>query len=98
MLRENRQTIKLRLSGEIKMWGSGRMVATIAFLIALGSTARAADCSANVSACIDANKTKPNAAAKCQAAGQRCAKTGIYVGPFSGVSYEVHKCLRWGCD
>jgi hypothetical protein len=74
------------------------LVATIAFSIALGSPARAADCSPNVSACIDANKNKPNAVAKCQAAGQRCAKTGIYVGPFSGVSYEVHKCLRFGCD
>jgi hypothetical protein len=79
------------------MWKSGWMVA-IAFSIALGLPARAADCSANVSACIDANKGKPNVVAKCQAAGQRCAKTGIYVGPFSGVSYEVHKCLRWGCD
>jgi hypothetical protein len=59
---------------------------------------KAADCSANVSACIDANQSKPNAVAKCQAAGQRCAKTGIYVGPFSGVSYEVKKCLRFGCD
>ena len=70
----------------------------IAFSIAVGSPARAVDCSANVSACIDANKSKPNAVAKCQAAGQRCAKTGIYLGPFSGVTYEVHKCLRFGCD
>jgi hypothetical protein len=73
---------------------------SVAAVVALTSTSpvRAADCSANVNACIDANKNKPNVVAKCQAAGQRCAKTGIYVGPFSGVSYEVHKCLRWGCD
>jgi hypothetical protein len=72
----------------------------LAFAVIGGSTAqvKAADCSTNVSACIDANKNRPNAVAKCQAAGQRCAKTGTYVGPFSGVSYEVHKCLRFGCD
>ena len=73
---------------------------SVVAIVAIAGTlpARAADCSADVSACIDANKNKPNAVAKCQTAGQRCAKTGIYVGPFSGVSYEVHKCLRWGCD
>ena len=80
------------------MWKPGVMVAICALSIALGSQARAADCSPNVSACIDANKGKPNVVAKCQAAGQRSAKTGIYVGPFSSVSYEVHKCLRFGCD
>jgi hypothetical protein len=80
------------------VWKSGRLIAIVALSIALPSAARAVDCSPNVNACIDANKGKPNAVAKCQAAGQRCAKTGIYVGPFSGVSYEVHKCLRFGCD
>jgi hypothetical protein len=79
------------------MWKSGRLVTTIAFTITLGLPARAADCSANVSACISANKNKPNAVAKCQAAGQSCASTGVYVGPFSGKSYQVNKCLRMGC-
>lgn len=64
----------------------GMVIATIAFSIVLGSPARAVDCSANVSACIGANKNKLNAVAKCQAARQRCAKTGIYVSPFRGVS------------
>jgi hypothetical protein len=79
------------------MWKSGVLVTTIALSIALGLPAHAADCSANVSACIDANKNKPNAVAKCQAAGQRCASTGVYVGPFSGKSYQVNNCLRIGC-
>jgi hypothetical protein len=79
------------------MWKSGGMVTTIAFSIAFGLPARAADCSANVSACISANKGKPNVVAKCQAAGQTCANTGVYVGPFSGKSYQVNNCLRIGC-
>lgn len=67
------------------------LLTLLAFAVIGGSAAqvKAADCSANVSACIDANKNKSNAVAKCQAAGQRCAKTGIYVGPFGGMSYEV---------
>jgi hypothetical protein len=81
------------------MWKSGGVLATIAISIALNYLpARAADCSANVNACIDGNQGKPNAAAKCQAAGRSCAKTGVYVGPFSGQSYQVtNKCGRWGC-
>ena len=61
-------------------------------VIACSSAARAADCGANVGTCISANQGKPNAAAKCQAAGQTCAKTGVFVGPFSGQSYQVRKC------
>ena len=71
----------------------------IAFSIALGSPEHAFDCSANVSACIDLNKGKPDTVARCQAAGQSCAKTGTFVGPFSGRTYEVGRgrCGRWGC-
>jgi hypothetical protein len=59
---------------------------SVAAVVALTSTspARAADCSANVSACIDLSKRKPNAVTRCQAAGQSCAKTDAFVGPFSG--------------
>jgi hypothetical protein len=39
---------------------------------------KAADCSVNVSACISGNQGRPNAVAKCHAAGQRCAKTGTF--------------------
>ena len=75
---------------------------SVAAVVALTRTspARAADCSANVSACIDLSKGKPNAVARCQAAGQSCAKTGTFVGPFSGRSYDVGRgrCGRWGCN
>jgi hypothetical protein len=73
------------------------LVATVAFSIALNLSARAADCSINISACISGNQGKPNAVAKCQAAGQRCTKSGTFVGPFNGQSYQGGKCGRWGC-
>ena len=59
---------------------------TVAFAAIGGSAAqvKAADCNGNVSACINGNAGKPNAVAKCQAAGQRCAKSGVFVGPFTG--------------
>jgi len=72
----------------------------IAFSVALGPRAHAADCSANVRTCINLSKDKPDAVARCQAAGQSCAKTGTFVGPYSGQTYAVGgrtKCGRWGC-
>jgi hypothetical protein len=79
------------------MWKSAGIVTTVAFSIALSSPARAGDCSINVNACISGNQGNPNAVAKCQAAGHRCAKTGVYVGPFNGQTYQGGKCGRWGC-
>ena len=76
------------------------LLTMLAFAVTGGSAqVKAADCSANVSACIAGNPDKPNAAAKCQAAGQRCAKSGVYVGPFSGQTYQAgsKRCGRWGC-
>jgi hypothetical protein len=75
------------------------LLTLLAFAVIGGSAAqvKAADCSINVNACISGNQGKPNAVAKCQAAGQRCAKTGVYVGPFNGQSYQAGKCGRWGC-
>jgi hypothetical protein len=72
---------------------------TLAVLAGSAAEVKAADCSANVSACIAGNQGKPNAAAKCQASGQRCAKSGVYVGPFSGQTYQAgsKRCGRWGC-
>jgi hypothetical protein len=64
-------------------------------ICATAAQVRATDCSINVNACISGNQ--PNAVAKCQAAGQRCAKSGTYVGPFDGQSYQGGKCGRWGC-
>lgn len=73
----------------------------LAFAVIGGSAVqvKAADCNGNVSACINGNAGKPNAVAKCQAAGQRCAKSGVFVGPFTGQTYQAatKKCGRWGC-
>ena len=76
------------------------LLTLLAFAVIGGSAAqvKAADCSANVSTCISRNQGKPNAVAKCQAAGQSCAKSGVYIGPYTGRSYQVtNKCGRWGC-
>jgi hypothetical protein len=75
------------------------LLTLLAFAVIGGSAAqvKAADCSVNVNACISGNQDKPNAVAKCQAAAQRCAKTGVYVGPFNGQTYQAGKCGRWGC-
>jgi hypothetical protein len=75
------------------------LLTLLTFAVIGGSAAqvRAADCGINVNACISGNQGKPNAVAKCQAAGQRCARTGVYIGPFDGQSYQANKCGRWGC-
>jgi hypothetical protein len=74
-------------------------LALLAFAIFAGSAPRAlaVDCSINVNACISGNQGKPNVVAKCQAAGQRCAKSGTFVGPFSGQTFQGGSCGRWGC-
>jgi hypothetical protein len=62
------------------------LLTLLAFAVIAGSAAqvKAVDCSSNVNDCI-----RPNAVAKCQAAGQRCAKSGTFVGPFSGQTYQA---------
>jgi len=77
------------------------MLLTLLAFAVIGGPAtqvKAADCSTNVRVCIGGNQDKPNAAAKCQAAGQRCTKTGVFIGPFTGRSYQGSgRCGRWGC-
>jgi hypothetical protein len=63
---------------------------SVALLIALTSPMYAADCGAYVSQCLRSGK--PDAQTKCAAAGQNCAKTGVWVGPYTGQSYQVRKC------
>jgi hypothetical protein len=65
--------------------------ASVAFLMTSNSVF-AADCGAAVSGCITANAGKPDAQGKCSAAGQTCAKTGVFVSPFTGRSYPTRKC------
>ena len=64
-------------------------VAPIAFSIAYSLPALAADCGGYVSACIRNNQGKPDSAAKCKAAGESCARSNVFVGPFNGQSYQV---------
>jgi hypothetical protein len=66
--------------------------ASFAFLMTSNYSVFAADCGGYVSGCIRQNAGKPDAKAKCEAAGQSCAKTGTFVGPFSGQSFQVRKC------
>jgi hypothetical protein len=72
------------------------MLLTVLAFVIEGSAAqvKAADCSVNVSTCIGGNQGKPNVVAKCQA-----AKTGTFIGPFSGQTYQgTNRCGRWGCE
>ena len=64
-------------------------VATIASSITFGLPAFAADCGGYVSVCLRTNQGKPDSAAKCKAAGESCARSGVFVGPFNGQSYQV---------
>ena len=66
--------------------------ASVALLMTSNYSVFAADCGAYVSQCITQNAGKPDAKAKCSAAGQSCAKTGTFVGPFNGQSYQVRAC------
>jgi hypothetical protein len=65
---------------------------SVAFLMTSNYSVFAADCGAYVSGCIRQNAGKPDAKAKCSAAGQSCAQTGTFVGPFTGQSWQVRKC------
>jgi hypothetical protein len=77
---------------------STRLLGLLAFAIIVSSVpqALAADRSINTNACMSGNQGQPNAVAKCQAAGQRSAKTGVYVGPFDGQTYQGGNCGRYG--
>jgi hypothetical protein len=66
--------------------------ASVALLMVLTSPTFAADCGAYISQCMRNNSGKPDVQAKCSAAGQSCAQTGVFVGPFNGQSYQVRKC------
>jgi hypothetical protein len=66
--------------------------ASVAFLMTSNYSAFAADCGFYVSGCIRQSAGKPDAIAKCSAAGQSCAQTGTFVGPFTGQTWQVRKC------
>jgi hypothetical protein len=66
--------------------------ASFTFLMSSNYSVFAADCGGYVSQCITQNAGKSDAKVKCSAAGQSCAKTGTFVGPFNGQSYQVRAC------
>ena len=66
--------------------------------MAFGLPALAADCGGYVSACIRNNANKPNNVEKCSSAGESCSRSGVFVGPFNGQSYQVgtaNGCSRY---
>ena len=67
------------------------LVAVIPFAssIAVSLPALAADCGGYISGCIRNNANKPDSMAKCKAAGESCARSGVFVGPYNGQSYQV---------
>ena len=57
-----------------------------------------ADCASSVSTCIKVTQGKPDNVAKCTEAGQRCQSTGVFVGPYSGTSFNSGKTKSAGCN
>jgi hypothetical protein len=60
------------------------VVMPVAGSILIGSSALAANCAGSTSKCISISRDKPDAVARCTAAGESCKKTGIFVGPYTG--------------
>ncbi len=48
-------------------------------------------CSNVVPVCINNNTSKPDAPARCRTAGAECMKTGIFVGPYTGQTFQAEK-------
>jgi hypothetical protein len=48
-------------------------------------------CSNVVPVCINDNTSKSDAPARCRAAGAECMKTGIFVGPYTGQTFQAEK-------
>ena len=57
-----------------------------------------ANCAGSVSTCIRMTQGKPDNVAKCTEAGQRCQSTGVFVGPYSGTSFNSGKTKSAGCS
>jgi len=70
------------------------LIAVVPFAssIAFSSLVLAVDCGRYVSGCLRNGANKPDNVAKCTAAGESCAKTGVFVGPYNGQSYKVQAC------
>jgi hypothetical protein len=67
------------------------LIAVVPFAasIAFSLPTLAADCGRYISGCIRNNANKPDSMVKCKAAGESCARSGVFVGPYNGQSYKV---------
>ena len=66
-------------------------VASGTIILVSANPVLAFDCGGQISACLRNNANKPDAKAKCAAAGQACARSGTFVGPYNGQSYQVQQ-------
>jgi hypothetical protein len=68
----------------------------IAACLALSSPALSASCSAMTHTCLQRSNA-PDKVARCTAAGESCAKSFVFVGPYNGKSYPADKHTSRGC-
>ena len=68
----------------------------IAASFALSSPALSATCGGMTNNCIQRNNA-PDKVARCTAAGESCAKSFVFVGPYNGKSYPADKNTSRGC-
>ena len=68
----------------------------IAASLALSSPALSASCGAMTHNCISRSNA-PDKVARCTAAGESCAKSFVFVGPYNGQSYPADKHTSRGC-
>src|SRR5260370_20898703 len=59
--------------------------------IPFGSPALAVTCASSTQRCIAAAKDQPDRVARCTAAGESCAKSEVFVCPYTGDSYTLQK-------
>jgi hypothetical protein len=68
----------------------------IAFFVALSSPALSASCGAMTHNCLQRSNA-PDKIARCTAAGESCAKSFVFVGPYNGKSYPADRHTSRGC-
>jgi hypothetical protein len=64
---------------------------SVALTIAASSPAVSGSCAQAVAQCQIEGANKNQIVEKCEAAGERCKKTGMFVGPITGKKWNVPK-------
>ena len=67
---------------------SSALVATAFANSAAYAQLPARNCTEAITKCQIEGSTKPNIAERCRAAGEKCKKTGVFVGPITGRSWR----------